>query len=105
MVTDHLNDLAVLLAVVTPIVSGLTLLVVWFYHQKLGVSVAQGQAASARKEVVELQERRIILLEAEVKQLTIQVQHLSAENEDYRRRIRALEREIDCGEREREQLT
>ena len=94
-ISDEWPEIAAIIAVLTPIVSGVTLLLVWFYHQKLGVSVAQAATASARKEVVELQERRIALLEADVSRLSLQVQYLTSENDEYRRRIRHLEKEVE----------
>jgi FtsZ-interacting cell division protein ZipA len=87
------EDLQTILMVVGPLVTIAVLVVAWMNRERLGVSIAQNATRAARNELVDLQERRIELLETEVNRLTEQVSFLSAENSEYRRRIQRLEDE------------
>lgn len=71
-------------------VAGFTIL--WFNRQRLGLGEAQMATRSEQAKVIELQERRILLLESEVAHLKGRVEYLSNANDDYRRRIAELER-------------
>jgi hypothetical protein len=64
----------------------------WWNRQRLGLGEVQMATRSEQTKVIELQEKRIRLLEAEVARLKGQVEYLSNANDDYRRRIADLER-------------
>lgn len=65
--------------------------ILWLNRQRLGLGEVQMATRAEQIAVIELQEKRIVLLEAEVQRLRSEVQYLSAENHEYRRRILRLE--------------
>ena len=80
---------------ITTAIGVLGFVVFWLNRQRLGLGEVQTAARAERDAVVVLQERRIVLLEAEVARLKTTISYLQADNDELRRRIRAMEPQDD----------
>jgi len=71
--------------VITSVIGAIGFVLVWLNRQRLGLGAAQMATRSEQQKVIELQERRIQLLEQEVRSLTRRVDYLTSENESLHR--------------------
>lgn len=76
---------------ITTAIGVLGFVVFWLNRQRLGLGEVQLATRSERDAVVALQERRIQLLETEVARLKTTIAYLQTDNDELRRRIRAME--------------
>ena len=76
---------------ITTAIAVIGFVLLWLNRQRLGLGEVQMATRAEQQSVIELQERRIELLETEVKGLKVRVDHLTAENEALRRLIRQAE--------------
>lgn len=70
--------------VITTAIGVIGFVALWLNRQRLGLGEVQMATRSEQQKVIELQERRIKLLESEVASLNRRVDHLTAENESLR---------------------
>ena len=71
--------------VITTAIGVLGFTILWLNRQRLGLGEVQVATRAEEHKVIELQERRIKLLEEEVKSLTRRVDYLTSENESLHR--------------------
>jgi hypothetical protein len=70
---------------ITTVIGVVGFVVIWLNRQRLGLGEVQMATRAEQQKVIELQERRIELLEAEVGSLRRQVDYLTSENESLHR--------------------